>query len=91
MASLLGGVLNPTDLTSQVRNMAKIQIWKSLLQPLGSQPHLSDNHRAERRPCSIPSADSGHHNINPTVIKGIKISIHGEKRQQTSIVKTAIT
>lgn len=38
MASLLGGVLNPSDLTSQVRNMAKIQIWKSLLQPLGANP-----------------------------------------------------
>ena len=80
MASGLVGVLNPTYLTSQVRNMAKIQTWKSLLQPLGSQPHLSDNHRAKRRPCSIPSADSGHHNINPTIFKGIKISIHREKR-----------
>ena len=48
-------------------------IWGFLLQQLGSRPHTrqgSDNHRANRRPCSISRAGSGHHNTNDTNSQG---------------------
>ena len=57
----------------QIRKIAKKQIWWTLLQQLGTRPHLSqnsDNHRTKERTCSIFSAGTGHLNVGHESYQG---------------------